>query len=269
MKKMLEYGRHLLLAALVGAPLLASAQQPAGGDWRGKSCAVVLTYDDAIDQDLDHVLPALDSVKLRGTFYVIAASPVVQRRLPEWRAAAARGHELGNHSLFHPCDSRPPGRSFVTPDIDLSTYTLGRVTQEILAANTLLQAIDGRTRRTFAYPCGDLSVGDSLFYRRLRRDFVAARGVQPGMPTRQQVNLDNVPSYMINGQTGEQLVALVRQAQQQHALVVFLFHGVGGGHGLNVASGPHHQLLRYLQQHQRDIWVAPMVEVAEFIRSGK
>ncbi|RZK52923.1 MAG: chitooligosaccharide deacetylase, partial [Hymenobacter sp.] len=156
--------RPVLLAGLGLAPLAAPAQ--AGGAWHGKSCAVVLTYDDAIDVDLDHALPALDSAGLRGTFYLIAAAPVVQRRLPEWRAAARRGHELGNHSLFHPCDGRPTGRGFVTPDNDLSTYTLGRATQEIRAANTLLQAIDGQTRRTFAYPCGDLVIGDSLFYRR-------------------------------------------------------------------------------------------------------
>jgi len=267
--------KHYAMSCLLGLGLLGNApgphpvSPPPPGEWQGKSCAVVLTYDDAIDVDLDHALPALDSAGLRGTFYLIAASDVVRRRLPEWRAAAQRGHELGNHSLFHPCDSRPAGRSFVTPDIDLSTYTLGRARQEIRAGNTLLQAIDGQTRRTFAYPCGDLRVGDSLFYRQLRRDFVAARGVEPAMPVLRQVDLDNVPSYLINGQSGAQLIELVRQVQQRHGLLVFLFHGVGGGHGLNVARGPHRQLLAYLRQHQADIWVAPMVEVATYIRQGQ
>jgi len=34
--------------------------------WNGKECAVVLTYDDAIDIDLDNVVPALDSVGLEA-----------------------------------------------------------------------------------------------------------------------------------------------------------------------------------------------------------
>ena len=51
--------------------------------------------------------------------------------------------------------------------------------------------------------------------------------------------------------------------------MVFIFHGVVGGHGLNVARGPHRQLLAYLRQHQADIWVAPMVEVATYIRQGQ
>src|SRR5260370_38355880 len=81
--------------------------------WNHKQCAVVLTYDDAIDADLDNVLPALDSLKLKGTFYIIGSSPVVTRRMKEWRKAAAHGHELGNHSLYHPCDGSLPGRGLV------------------------------------------------------------------------------------------------------------------------------------------------------------
>jgi peptidoglycan/xylan/chitin deacetylase (PgdA/CDA1 family) len=92
--------------------------------WNNKLCAVVLTYDDAIDVDLDNVLPALDSLKLKGTFYLIGSSDVVNKRVNEWRLAAKHGHELGNHSMFHPCDGSLPGRSFVTPDGDLSKYTV-------------------------------------------------------------------------------------------------------------------------------------------------
>ncbi len=112
--------------------------------WNNKQCAVVLTYDDAIDVDLDNVLPALDSLKLKGTFYLIGSSPVINKRLAEWRLAAKHGHELGNHSMFHPCDGSLPGRSFITPDVDLSKYTVERVVKEIRINNTLLKAIDGK-----------------------------------------------------------------------------------------------------------------------------
>lgn len=42
--------------------------------WRGKKCAVVLTYDDAINQHLDNAAPLLDSLGLKATFYVTAFS---------------------------------------------------------------------------------------------------------------------------------------------------------------------------------------------------
>ena len=135
--------------------------------WNNKQCAVVLTYDDAIDADLDNVIPALDSLNLKGTFYIIGSSPVVNKRLDEWRLAAKHGHELGNHALFHPCDGSLPGRSFVTADNDLSKYTVSRAVSEIRVNNTLLKAIDGKDRRTFAYPCGDLKIGDVYFYKNI------------------------------------------------------------------------------------------------------
>jgi len=48
---------------------------------------------------------------------------------------------------------------------------------------------------------------------------------------------------------------------------VFLFHGVGGQHSLNVSLQAHRQLLHYLQQKQKNVWVAPMIDVAEYIKS--
>ncbi|NML64646.1 polysaccharide deacetylase family protein [Hymenobacter sp. RP-2-7] len=254
----------LLALGLLGAGPAATAQTSA---WNGRQCAVVLTYDDAIDADLDNALPALDSLGLRGTFYLIGSSPVVSKRLPEWRRAAQRGHELGNHALFHPCDGTLPGRGFVTPDNDLSKYTVSRAVAEVRANNTLLTAIDGKTARTFAYPCGDRQIGGVYFYEQLKNDFVAARGVTPGLQTAAQVKLDDIDCYMINGQSGDYLVNLVKQAQQSHTLLVFLFHGVGGGHSLNVSLGAHRQLLRYLKAHERDLYIAPMVEVAGRIRA--
>ncbi|RYY15978.1 MAG: chitooligosaccharide deacetylase [Cytophagaceae bacterium] len=265
--------RFISLFALASAGWLSSpaarAQTPPSRAWNGKQCAVVLTYDDAIAVDLDNVVPALDSVKLRGTFYLIGSSSAVSRRLPEWRRAAQRGHELGNHALFHPCDGSLPGRSFVTPDNDLSKYTVSRAVAEVRANNTLLNAIDGKTARTFAYPCGDRQIGGVYFYDQLQKDFVAARGVTAGLQTPAQVKLDNIDAYMINGQPGSYLVDLVKQAQQSHTLLVFLFHGVGGGHSLNVDLAAHRQLLRYLKAHEADVYVAPMVEVAERVRAAQ
>lgn len=237
--------------------------------WNNKQCAVVLTYDDAIDVDLDNVVPALDSMKFKGTFYLIGASPVVTKRVNEWRLAARHGHELGNHSMFHPCDGSLPGRGFVTPDGDLSKYTVERVVKEIRANNTLLKAIDGKDIRTFAYPCGDRKIGDVYFYDQLKNDFAGARGVTEGLQTAAQVDLSNIDCYPINGQSAQYMIDLVKKAQQSHTLLVFLFHGVGGGHNINVGLKEHSQLLHYLKAHEKDIWIATMVDVAQKIKTAQ
>src|SRR5580658_11130334 len=135
--------KRMLLILLVMPALFCPAQD--NTPWNHKSCAVVLTYDDAIDVDLDNVIAALDSLGLKGTFYLIGSSSVVAKRKAEWRKAAAEGHELGNHSMFHPCDGSVPGRSWVTAENDLSKYTVRRSVAEIRQTNALLNAIDRKT----------------------------------------------------------------------------------------------------------------------------
>ena len=258
-----------LLYALAGqAQTAASSSAPAAGEWNHKQCAVVLTYDDAIDQDLDNVLPALDSVDLKGTFYLIGRSPVIGKRMAEWRAAARNGHELGNHSLTHPCDGTLPGfSSWVDPDRDLSKYTIPRAQDEIRVTNVLLQAIDGKQVRTYAFPCGEFTIHDSSYYLGLRKEFAGARGVLPHMETLGKINTDNIGAYSMDGQTGGQMITLVKKAQETHSLLVFVFHGVGGGHNINVGLPQHSELLHYLKEHSDEIWVAPMVDVATYIRA--
>jgi sialate O-acetylesterase len=146
---------------------------------------------------------------------------------------------------------------------------VNRAVTEIRVNNTLLKAIDGKDRRTFAYPCGDLRIGDVFFYDSLKADFAGARGVTGGLQTADKVNMSDINSYMINGHSAEYMIDLVKKAQQSHTLLVFLFHGVGGGHSLNVDRGAHSKLLQYLKQQEKQIWVGTMVDVAEKINTAQ
>ncbi len=235
--------------------------------WNGKKCAVVLTYDDGLNVHLTNVIPALDSLGLKGTFYVSDYFGGLNAQIPGWRKAAANGHELGNHTVYHPCLGNLPGRGFVNENYDLSKYSLRRITDEIRTMNTILKAIDGKTKRTFAYPCGDMKIGDSFYLEGMKKEFVAARGVAGAIPSLAQVDLYNINCYGINGQSGEELISLVKQALQKGGLLVFLFHGVGGEHSLNVSLDAHSKLLHYLSKNRNDIWVAPMIDVSEYIRT--
>ncbi|MBD0288635.1 MAG: polysaccharide deacetylase family protein, partial [Flavisolibacter sp.] len=177
------------------------------------------------------------------------------------------GHELANHTVWHACEGGRAGREFVKGDYDLRYYTIRRMTDEIRTMNNILKAIDGKTERTFAYPCGDTKIHDTAYIDPLRNDFIAARGVKSEMLTIDKIDLYYIGCYTINGQTGEQMVELVKQAMDKSALLVFLFHGVGGEHSLNVSLEAHRKLLQFLQQNQKQIWVAPMIEVAAYIKN--
>jgi sialate O-acetylesterase len=71
---------------------------------------------------------------------------------------------------------------------------------------------------------------------------------------------------MTRGQSGDELIGLVKKAMENNALLVFLFHGVGGEHNLNVTLDAHRELLYFLKRNEKDIWVAPMVDIAEYVK---
>src|SRR6478609_2865310 len=233
--------------------------------WKGKKCAVVITYDDAIHQHLDNALPVLDSLGLKATFYLTAFSSGRKDRLADWKKASANGHELGNHTLFHPCIGGK-GREWVQPENDMSKYTVARMVNEVRMTNVFLQALDGKTKRTFAFTCGDMKIGDSTFMDGMRNDFLAARAVRAQLHKINEIDLYDVDCYMVNGESGAQMIEWVKKAMETNSLLTILFHGVGGGNSLNVSIPAHRELLHWLKQNEKDIYIAPMVEVADHIK---
>lgn len=233
--------------------------------WNGKKCAVVITYDDAIDQHLDNAIPVLDSLGLKATFYITAFSHSMQTRMNDWKKLSVNGHELGNHTLYHPCIGGK-GREWVKPEYDMNNYTVQRMVDETRMTNVFLEAMDGKKKRTFAFTCGDMKIGDSSFINGMKNDFVAARAVRNQMHKIKEIDLYNVDCYMVNGETGSQLIEWAKKAMGSNSLLVILFHGVGGGNALNVSLPAHREFLQFLKKNQQDIWIAPMIDVAEHIR---
>lgn len=234
-----------------------------GNQWNNKRAAVVLTYDDALFVHLKNVAPALDSLNLKGTFYLTCKEPAFTEHLKDWKRIALNGHELGNHTLFHPCLGGP-GREWVSADYDLRNYSVRRMKDEVRMTNVMLRAVDGKSKRTFAYPCGDLRVHDSLYLD--PKEFVAARGVEAKLIGRDEKELYNLSSFAVNNQSGEELINEVKRAIQEGKALVFLFHGVGGEHDLNVSLEAHRQLLHFLKAHEKEIWTTTFIELAEWLK---
>ena len=216
--------------------------------WNGKQCAVVLTYDDGLTVHLTNAIPALDSFGLKGTFYISNYTGLLEEQTPEWRKADANGHELANHTMRHPCEGGRPGREFVKPENDLNNYSVKRMIDDILLMNDALNKIDGKTERTFAYPCGDAKIHDTAYLDPIKDKFVVARGVKANMPLAKDVDLYDVSTQPINNEPGDQLIQYVKQAMEKKALLVFIFHGVGGGHSLDVSLDAHRALLQFLKK---------------------
>jgi len=251
---LLLLGPEGLQAQLKGSPDFAWPE--------GKKAAVCLTYDDGLDCHLDVAAPALERHGFRGTFYVTGNSASLHSRTEEWRSLAARGHELGNHTLFHPCHGS--SYEWVKPEYDLDSYTLERLMSELYTANSLLKAVDGREERSFAYTCTNHTIRGVSFVEQIRTLFPSARGGGEMPVSIDRVDPHYVPSWGVEDPSGEDLISYVKQALDRGTLAVIMFHSVGGGY-LNVSREAHEQLLEYLEDHSEIFWVEPFQQVMQHV----
>ncbi len=231
--------------------------------WKGKKAAIVLTYDDALEVHLDNAIPALNENGFKGSFYLSAAFPGSKNRIEDWKKAAKMGHELGNHTLYHPCDASKPGRSWVSPANDLSKYTTAEITREVEMTNAFLESLDGKKERTFAYTCGDMSTGEGSFVDTIKDQFVALRGVSGELNNANSLDLTYVNCYVISNDNAHMLTQWAEKAKAENALMVVLFHGVGGGHNIDTDLDKHNAFLKYLKENENDFWVTTMLDAAK------
>lgn len=243
-----------LCALIAGVPTaVAQTRWP-----NGARAAVVLTYDDALLSQLDHVVPALDADGFKGTFFL---ANVDGAQVERWRKVAADGHELGNHTIFHPCSkaSYPADPRYVS-----EAYTPTSMLREIAQQNVLLRALDGKARHGFATPCGQSLAGGADYLEDLRKaDLVTyVRGVVD-TPADARANVAKADPMRIpargfgEGATAENMIAYVREAEQGGGWAVLLFHGVGGDY-LAVSDAEHRKFVAWLAAHRDTLWVTTL-----------
>lgn len=262
---------NALKMLLCSLGLAAAAQAGSAADrpfpWPdGAKAAVSLAYDDAINSQLDHAIPALDKYGLKGSFYLTLSSETLSKRLADWRKAAANGHELANHTLFHQCSRAAPGREWVTIENDLDQVSVAQLAAQIRLGNTLLQAIDGRTERTFTTPCGDLNAGGENYLPAIKSEFVAIKsafgGITPDMWTLDPYAVSVATPTDV---TGRQLIELVQEAAARGTMANFTFHGVGGDH-LAVSKEAHEELLKFLADHKDVYWTDTFISIMKYVK---
>ena len=223
---------------------------------KGNKLAVSLSYDDALNSQLDNVIPELDKYNLKASFYVIPNSPVMNARMGEWRAAAKNGHELGNHSIYHPCSASLPNREWVQEHHDLDNYSASQMVEELTIANTFLKAIDGKTERTYTVPCGDLLVGGEEYLSKVNHLFTAIKG--HGADKRFSLIWDPTDS------TGKELIDYIKSIPAEILLVNIIFHGVGGDY-LSVSSEAHAALLTFLANNRDAYYVDSYINLMKYV----
>jgi len=248
--------------------LICAVPAAAGTNWpNGAKAAVVLTYDDALDSQLDHAVPVLDAAGFKGTFFLTGLKLAA---IPRWRAVGAEGHELANHTIFHPC----PASKFST-DVRYTSeaYTPASMLREIEQQNVLLTALDGKPTHGFATPCGQSMAGGQDYLEALRAAKLVTyvRGVYTSLDDLRadvgRIDPMHVPSRGFDEKvTGAQLIDFAKEAEAGGGMAVYLFHGVAGDY-LQVSDTAHRELIAWLADHRGEIWVTTLQGALDWARA--
>ncbi|MCJ8314898.1 MAG: polysaccharide deacetylase family protein [Saccharospirillaceae bacterium] len=243
------------LALFLFCAQMAQAQNYAISWPGGQKVAVSLSYDDALASQLDNALPELDKYNFKGSFYVLPNSKIMASRLEEWRALAQNAHELGNHSMYHSCRASLPNREWVEDSHDLDHYSIKKMIGELIVVNTFLQALDGKTQRTYTTPCGDLLAGGEPFLNEVKDLFIAIKSPQ--------MDHKLITSFSANDQSAASMIASIRYSTTNTAIIDIVFHGVGGDY-LTTSTKAHAQLLAFLDKNRDTYYVDTFINLMSY-----
>ncbi|TRX56606.1 polysaccharide deacetylase family protein [Thalassomonas sp. M1454] len=252
---MIIKGRFYLSLLLPCFLLSLAAQSKDESKWPNSAKkAISLSYDDALNSQLDNAIPALNRYGFKASFYLELSSATISTRLDEWRSVAAAGHELGNHSIFHNCRASKPNRNWVQKHRDLDQRSIASIVEEINLANAYLFAIDGKVQRTYTPPCFDTLINGESYIPHIEGLFVAIKGISNGAkPAFSDVISGNV-------KTADELIKNIENFPEHLDVINVLFHGVGGDH-LSISVEEHNKFLQYLNAHQADYWVDSYINI--------
>lgn len=230
----------------------------------GKRAAVSLTFDDARPSQVDVGVPILNEYGVRATFYVSPGR--VPERLNAWKLAVAAGHEIGNHSMRHPCTGNFPW----SRDKALEEYTLTQMAKELDQASVEIEKLLGVRAVTFAYPCGQKFVGRGKNARSyvpvVAERFAAGRGWRDeSLNDPAFCDPAQLMAMEFDGLTFEQLKSLVDAAVEQGAWLVLAGHEIGSPGRQTTRADTLRAFCEYARDPQSGLWVDTVANVAAYV----
>lgn len=250
-------------------PYATPPRRPGAFNWpEGKRAALSLTFDDARVSQAQVGIPLLDRYSVKATFYVSPAP--FQAHLPAWKQALANGHEIGNHSLHHPCTGNFP----FARDKALEDYTLARMERELEEANRVIESALGVRPTTFAYPCGQKFVGCGTrlqsYVPLVARMFQAGRGWMD--------EAANDPAFCDPAQLlGMELDGLdfaaakkrIDDAATNGAWLVFAGHEIATGGRQTTRTDTLEAICEYAQDPNNGIWIDTIHNIIRYVTEAR
>jgi peptidoglycan/xylan/chitin deacetylase (PgdA/CDA1 family) len=262
----------LLLAGTTPAQYEAAKKKPAKVEkfpWpAGIKGAVSLTFDDARLSQVDRLIPILDKYGVKATFYV--SPDKLKERLDGWKKAVRTGHEIGNHTMTHPCTGNYPAFRWNS----LENMTLEGMAKEIDDATRAVVSMLGVKPRDFAYPCGQTFVGRGREVKSYV-PLVAERFLSGRKWLNEDANdpafcdLAQLLAFESDGKAIEALKALIDKAAAEGRWLILVGHEVGDGGYQTTLAAAVEELCRFAKDPKNGIWIDTVGSIAEYVLKAR
>jgi peptidoglycan/xylan/chitin deacetylase (PgdA/CDA1 family) len=261
----------LACATIVSRPDTAQKQPEGTAPFRwpqGKRAAISLTFDDARRSQVDTGLPLLDRYKVKATFYVSPDN--VKERLDGWRRAVKNGHEIGNHTMTHPCT----GNYAFSKANALEDLTLDRMAREIDEATRTIEKLLAVRPVSFAYPCCQTFVGRGKAVKSyvplVAKRFLTARlGFNEAANDPGICDLVQLLAQGSDGAAFEELKALIDQAVSDGRWLILFGHEVGNDGDQTTPAKTLEALCRYATDPVNSLWIDTVGRIGKYVADNR
>jgi peptidoglycan/xylan/chitin deacetylase (PgdA/CDA1 family) len=234
----------------------------------GKRAAISLTFDDARHSQITRGIPILDQYGIKATFYVSIRN--LEEKLDAWKTAAINGHEIGSHTLTHPCS----GNFSFIGDRALEDYTFDKMQHELVEANNIIEGLLGVRPVSFAYPCGQKFVGRGQnlksYVPLVAAEFMTGRGWMDEWANDPAFcDMANLMAMELDGKDFELLKQLIDRTLANGGWLIFCGHEVGEKGRQTTYSSTIRALCEYAQDPENGLWLDTVQAVAKHIRKQR
>lgn len=234
----------------------------------GKKMAISLTFDDARLSQIDTGIPLLDKYGVKATFYISPGSML--QRTEGWKKAVLNGHDIGNHSVYHPCS----GNFAWSRNKALEEYTPERMRSELDSANRIITGVLGTTPVSFAYPCGQTYTGRSITTRSyvplIASMFESGRGWLNEAPNDPSFcDMAQLNATELDGKSFDQVIKMIETAKASGGWLIL------AGHEMNIEGYQTSRLetieaiCKYASDPANGIWIDNIHNVASWVKKER
>lgn len=217
--------------------------------WNGHTGAASFTYDDARSSQIPNLLPQLDALGLKATFFIAVTGTGgdFEARKSAWIQAAKNGHELANHTKNHVNVPADPNAASVISE--MATYLRG--------LDPVVEAV------TFAYPnCnvnGKTGVGSENFVARGCGQTTYSWGSQPS-------DWMNVQGLILTPTSVSTAISMLGTAKSNNAWVTTIVHDVKDNpDSYSLTPADNKKMLDAAVSNK--LWIATFEDVAAYYRA--